>query len=87
MRTSSNREGRIFRTRSPSENRGRTLANPFINEIFSSLDLVAKVDRSRKLRVDMGKEEKKACEGRSVGDGRLCACRVMSELNNAWRTV
>ena len=42
-----------------------------MNEIFSSRDLAAKVDRSRKLSVEMGREEKNACEGRVVGEGRF----------------
>ena len=58
-RTSSSSEGRIFRTRSPSEKRSRTLVSPFINDIFSSLDFAAKLDRSKKLSVEIGKDEKK----------------------------
>jgi hypothetical protein len=30
-----------------------------MNDIFSSLDFAAKLDRSKKLRVEMGKDEKK----------------------------
>jgi hypothetical protein len=31
-----------------------------MNDIFSSLDFAAKLDRSKKLRVDIGNEEKNA---------------------------
>jgi hypothetical protein len=56
--TSSNRVGRIFRVRSPSENLSNTLTSPFMNDIFSSLVFEVKFDRSKKLRVEIGKEEK-----------------------------
>jgi len=67
--------------RSPSEKRSNTLVSPFINDIFSSRDLAAKFERSKKFRVEIGREEKKACVGRVVGLGLLWGCRVMSELN------
>jgi hypothetical protein len=58
IRTSSSSDGRTFRTRSPSEKRSRTLVSPFINDIFSSLDFAAKLDRSKKLSVEIGNDEK-----------------------------
>jgi hypothetical protein len=58
IRTSSSRVGRIFRTRRPSEKRSRTLVSPFMNDIFSSLDFAAKLDRSKKLSVEIGSDEK-----------------------------
>jgi len=58
IRTSSSRVGRIFRTRSPSEKRSRTPVSPFMNDIFSSLDFAAKLDRSKKLSVEIGNDEK-----------------------------
>lgn len=57
--TSSTSEGKIFRVRNPSENRSRTLVRPFMKVIFSSRDFDAKFDRSRKLSVDMDRDEKK----------------------------
>jgi hypothetical protein len=41
-----------------------------MKEIFSSRDLVAKVERSRKLRVDIGRELKKGWVGSMLGEGR-----------------
>lgn len=67
--------------RSPSENRSSTLVRPFIKEIFSSRDFAAKFDRSRKLSVDIGSDEKNACDGSVDGDGRLWECRVMRVFN------
>jgi hypothetical protein len=57
--TSSSSVGRIFLTRSPSENRSRTAVSPFMKDIFSSLDFAAKLDLSKKLRVEIGNDEKK----------------------------
>ena len=74
---SSRREGSIFRVRRPSENLSRTPARPFMNEIFSSRDFAAKFERSRKFSVDIGREEKNACDGSVVGEGRFCGCLVM----------
>lgn len=48
-----------------------------MKEIFSSRDFAAKFDRSRKLSVDIGSDEKNACDGSVDGDGRLCECLVM----------
>lgn len=76
---SSRSDGRIFLILRPSENLSRTLVNPFMKEIFSSRDFAANVDRSKKLRVDIGNDEKNECDGSVAGDGRLCECRVMSE--------
>lgn len=56
--TSSTRDGKIFRVRSPSENLSKTPANPFMNEIFSSLVFEVKFERSKKFSVDIGREEK-----------------------------
>lgn len=55
-----------------------------MNEIFSSRVFAAKFERSRKLSVEMGSEEKNGWEGRAEGDGRLCGCRVIRALR---RTV
>ena len=68
--TSSNSEGKIFLVLNPSENLPKTPAKPFINEIFSSRVLAVKFERSKKFKVEMGKEEKKACVGRASGFGR-----------------
>lgn len=59
-RTSSRSDGRILRIRRPSENLPRTPMSPFMNDIFSSRVFAAKFDRSRKLSVEMGNEEKNA---------------------------
>lgn len=56
--TSSRSVGRILRVRRPSENLSNTLLKPFIKDIFSSRDLVLKLDRSRKFSVDIGSDEK-----------------------------
>jgi hypothetical protein len=81
--TSSRREGRILRIRKPSEKRSSTFVSPFIKEIFSSLDFVAKFERSRKFSVDIGNDEKNACEGKVSGDMRPCGCRVISMRSKA----
>ena len=57
---SSSNEGSIFLVRKPSENLSNTPIRPFMKDIFSSRDLAAKFDRSRKLRVEIGSEEKNA---------------------------
>ena len=54
-----------------------------MNDIFSSRDFEAKFDRSRKLRVEIGSEEKNAGDGREGGEGRFAACLVSMEVNNA----
>ena len=71
--TSSNSDGRIFRVCNPLVNLLKTPANPFIKDIFSSLVLDVKFERSRKLRVEMGREEKNGWEGRVAGVGRAVA--------------
>ncbi len=81
--TSSSSEGSILRVRSPSVNLSRTLVKPFMNEIFSSRVLAAKFDRSRKFSVETGRDEKKGCNGRSVGEGRSFGCRVTREFSSA----
>ena len=83
--TSSSSDGRILRVRRPSEKRSSTLVSPFMNEIFSSRVFAAKFERSRKLSVDIGNEEKNGCEGRAEGDGRLCVCRVIRALRRTVR--
>lgn len=50
-----------------------------MKDIFSSLVFEVKFDRSKKLSVEIGKEEKNGWEGSVVGVGRLLACRVMSD--------
>jgi hypothetical protein len=84
-RTSSNRDGRIFLVRSCSENLSKTVVNPFINDIFSSRVLEVKFERSRKFRVDIGKEEKNGWEGSVVGEGRLFGCLVIDNRSKAGR--
>jgi hypothetical protein len=54
-----------------------------MNDIFSSLDFAAKLDRSRKLSVEIGNDEKNAWDGRELGVGRLCGCRVIREASIA----
>jgi len=51
--------------------------------IFSSRGLEANVERSRKLSVDIGKEEKNACVGREVDDNRDWGFRVISDARRA----
>lgn len=77
--TSSTRDGKIFRVRSPSENLFRTPVNPFMKEIFSSRVFAVKLERSRKFKVEMGSEEKKGCDGRVSSVGRELECRVIRE--------
>lgn len=54
-----------------------------MNDIFSSLVLAVKLDLSKKLRVEIGREEKKGWEGRVVGVGRLLECRVIKDRSSA----
>lgn len=54
-----------------------------MNDTFSSLDLAAKVDRSKKFRVEIGKEEKKGSDGSEAGVGLFCGCRVTIEASIA----
>ena len=54
-----------------------------MNDIFSSRVLEVKLDRSRKLRVDIGSELKKGCAGRVAGVGRPLGWRVISDLSKA----
>lgn len=70
-RTSSSKDGKIFRVRRPSEKRSRTFVRPRMNEIFSSRVFAVKFERSRKLRVDIGSEEKNGWEGSVDGVGLL----------------
>lgn len=81
--TSSRSEGKIFRVRRPSENLSKTPVSPFMNETFSSLVFAVKLERSKKLRVDIGKEEKKGCDGRDVVEGLPAAWRVTNDLSSA----
>ncbi len=69
--------------RSPSEKRPSTPVSPFMNDIFSSLDFAAKLDLSKKLRVEIGNEEKNECDGREPGVSLLCGCRVIREASIA----
>jgi hypothetical protein len=77
--TSSSSVGNIFRVRRLSENLSKTLISPFMNDIFSSLVFEVKFDRSKKLRVEIGREEKNGWDGRVAGVGLLVACRVIRE--------
>lgn len=54
-----------------------------MNEIFSSRVLAVKLDRSKKLSVEMGSDEKKACVGSVAGVGLDAAWRVMRDFNSA----
>lgn len=54
-----------------------------MKETFSSRDFEAKVDRSKKFRVEIGNDEKNAWVGIVVGVGRPLGLRVMSELRSA----
>lgn len=81
--TSSRSEGKIFLVCRPSENLFRTPVSPFMKEIFSSLVLAVKLDRSRKFRVEMGREEKNGCEGSVDGVGRSSPRRVISDRMRA----
>ena len=54
-----------------------------MNDIFSSLDFAAKLDRSKKLSVEIGNDEKNGWDGRELGVGRLWECRVISEASIA----
>ena len=83
--TSSTSVGKILRVRRPSENLFRTLVRPFINAIFSSRDFVLKTVRSRKLSVDIGREEKKGWDGSVTGVGRCCDPRVIIERSKAFK--
>ena len=77
------RDGKILRVRSPSENLSKTPVSPFINEIFSSRVFAVKLERSRKFKVEMGREEKKGWVGRVSGVGRELECRVINERRRA----
>jgi hypothetical protein len=83
--TSSTRVGKILRVRRPTENLLRTPAKPLRNDILSDLDFVLKLDRSRKLSVDIAREEKKGCDGRVTGVGRCCEPRVTRERSKAFK--
>jgi hypothetical protein len=58
-----------------------------MNEIFSSLDFVLKLERSKKLSVDIGREEKKGCDGSVTGVGRCCEPRVIIERSRAFNEM
>jgi hypothetical protein len=51
--------------------------------IFSSWGLAAKVDRSRKFKVETGKEEKNGAEGKVNGVSLECAVRVIKLLRSS----
>lgn len=75
--TSSSSEGNNFLSFKLSENLSRTPVKPFIKATFSSCGLAAKVERSRKFRVEIGNDEKKGADGRVVVPSRECAFRVI----------
>lgn len=54
-----------------------------MNDIFSSRVLDVKFDLSRKLRVEMGREEKNEWDGSVVGVGRLFECRVIKDRSRS----
>ena len=83
MPTSSSKLGRIFRARKPSENRSNTLVRPFMKAIFSSRGLEAKVDRSRKLRVEIESELKNGLVERVDGLGLEAGYRARSRRMSA----
>ena len=56
-----------------------------MNEIFSSRLFAAKFDLSRKLRVDIGSDEKKEWEGSEGEVSRFVGCRVIKPLSIAGR--
>lgn len=56
-----------------------------MKEIFSSRVLEVKLDLSRKLRVEMGSEEKNRWDSSVVGVGRLDGCRVIRIRSRAIR--
>ena len=85
IRTSSSKLGRIFRARKPSENRPNTLVRPFMKAIFSSRGLEAKVDRSRKLRVEIEIELKNGLVESVDGVGLEAGCRARSRRRSASR--
>lgn len=83
IRTSSSRDGKIFRVFNPSENRSRTPLRPFIKAIFSSRGFDANVERSRKLSVEIANDENTEADDRVAGEGRGVGCRVISDFNRA----
>jgi hypothetical protein len=58
-----------------------------MNEIFSSLVLAVKLERSRKLRVEIGRDEKKGWEGNVDGVGRSSPRRVIRDRISAGASV
>lgn len=54
-----------------------------MNDIFSSRLFAAKLDLSRKLRVDIGSDEKNECEGSDDEVSRLVECRVIKAFSIA----
>jgi len=54
-----------------------------MKDIFSSLDFAAKFDLSKKLRVEIDNDEKNEWDGRELGVGLLCGCRVIRETSIA----
>ena len=54
-----------------------------MNENFSSRVFEANVERSKKFKVDIDNDEKKAYDGKVEGVGLSCGCRVISVDNNA----
>ena len=56
-----------------------------MNEIFSSRLFAAKFDLSRKLRVDIGNDEKNECEGSEDEVSLFVGCRVINPFSIARR--
>jgi len=54
-----------------------------MKEIFSSRLFAAKLDLSRKLRVDIGSDEKNECEDSEDEASRFVGCRVIKAFNIA----
>jgi hypothetical protein len=76
--TSSSRLGRTLPFRNLSENVGNTLTSPRRKVAFSSRGFEANVVGSRKLRVEMAREEKNEWDGSEASERRLDGCRVRS---------
>lgn len=87
QRTSSNNVGSIFRLFRPSENLLRTFVRPFMKEIFSSRVLAVKLDRSKKFRVEIGRDEKKGSLGKLDGVGLPLWFRVTRDRRRAVRRL
>ncbi len=76
--TSSSKLGRTLPFRNRSEKVDSTRTSPLRKVAFSSLGFEAKVVGSRKLSVEMAREEKNGCEGSEARLRRFDGCRVRS---------